>query len=184
MKNLCNVMMNLNSPSNGLGGQLRPPPQQFNMPPAHTLAPYFAAHFGPHVMAAAQAASAASFSTTPVMTSPVNSGHGMNMSPGHLSSSGSSSGNSTGNSLGNSSITSASTISSPEAEMDKMNKGEKMTRSHQYKKVRKIISLLETALQTETVFCPSTSEGFVNLDFLLFHENVNKNLQQNETDFR
>ena len=135
MKNLCNVMMNLNSPSNGLGGQLRPPPQQFNMPPAHTLAPYFAAHFGPHVMAAAQAASAASFSTTPVMTSPVNSGHSMNMSSGHLSSSGSSSGNSTGNSLGNNST--ASTISSPEAEMDKMNKGEKMTRSHQYKKVRK-----------------------------------------------
>ena len=144
MNNLCNVMMNLNSPSNGLGGQLRPPPQQFNMPPAHTLAPYFAAHFGPHVMAAAQAASAASFSTTPVMTSPVNSGHGMNMSSGHLSSSGSSSGNSTGNSLGNNSsiASSTSTLSSPEAEMDKMNKGEKMTRSHQYKKVRKITSFL------------------------------------------
>merc|ERR1719183_1116940 len=90
-------------------------------------------------MAAAQAASAASFSTTPVMTSPVNSGHGMNMSSGHLSSSGSSSGNSSGNSLGNNSsiASSTSTMSSPEAEMDKMNKGEKMTRSHQYKKIMK-----------------------------------------------
>merc|ERR1719454_2706599 len=73
------------------------------------------------------------------MTSPVNSGHGMNLSSGHLSSSGSSSGNSTGNSMGNNSsiASSASTLSSPEAEMDKMNKGEKMTRSHQYKKIMK-----------------------------------------------
>jgi hypothetical protein len=55
--------------------------------------------------------------------------------------------------LGNNSSTTSASISSPEAEMDKMNKGEKMTRSHQYKKVRKIISLLETAFQSETVFC-------------------------------
>ena len=135
--------MNLNSPSNGLGGQQPRPPQQFNMAPAHTLAPYFAAHFGPHVMAAA--ASAANFSTTPVMTSPVNSGHSMNMSSGHLSSSGSSSGNSSVNSSANSSGSSTSSamasaissMSSPESE-----KAEKMTRSHQYKKVSVLENLL------------------------------------------
>jgi len=171
MKNLCNVMMNLNSPSNGLGGQLRPPPQQFNMPPAHTLAPYFAAHFGPHVMAAAQAASAASFSTTPVMTSPVNSGgHSMNMSSGHLSSSGSSSGNSTGNSLGNNST--ASTISSPEAEMDKMNKGEKMTRSHQYKKIMK--PLLERKRRARINKCLDELKDIMTAALQAQGENVSK----------
>merc|ERR1740129_1507975 len=126
-------------------------------------------------MAAAQAASAASFSTTPVMTSPVNSGgHGMNLSSGHLSSSGSSSGNSTGNSLGNNSsiASSTSTLSSPEAEMDKMNKGEKMTRSHQYKKIMK--PLLERKRRARINKCLDELKDIMTVALQAEGENVSK----------
>merc|ERR1719400_2763534 len=125
-------------------------------------------------MAAAQAASAASFSTTPVMTSPVNSGHGMNLSSGHLSSSGSSSGNSTGNSMGNNSsiASSASTLSSPEAEMDKMNKGEKMTRSHQYKKIMK--PLLERKRRARINKCLDELKDIMTAALQAQGENVSK----------
>merc|ERR1711935_841873 len=117
-------------------------------------------------MAAAQAASAASFSTTPVMTSPVNSGHSMNMSSGHLSSSGSSSGNSTGNS------STASAISSPEAETDKMNKGEKMTRSHQYKKIMK--PLLERKRRARINKCLDELKDIMTAALQAQGENVSK----------
>jgi len=162
------MIMNLNSPPNGLGGQQRP--QQFNMTQAHTLAPYFAAHFGPHNLSAmAAAASAANFST-PVMTSPVNnSGHGLNMSSGHLSSSGSStSGNS---SSGNSSLasTSSSSISPPEADMSK---AEKMTRSHQYKKIMK--PLLERKRRARINKCLDELKDIMTAALQAQGENVSK----------
>merc|ERR1712223_1120496 len=161
-------IMNLNSPPNGLGGQQRP--QQFNMTQAHTLAPYFAAHFGPHNLSAmAAAANAANFST-PVMTSPVNnSGHGLNMSSGHLSSSGNStSGNS---SSGNSSLasTSSSSISPPEVDMSK---AKRMTRSHQYKKIMK--PLLERKRRARINKCLDELKDIMTAALQAQGENVSK----------
>merc|ERR1739848_693396 len=140
------------------------------MTQAHTLAPYFAAHFGPHNLSAmAAAASAANFST-PVMTSPVNnSGHGLNMSSGHLSSSGNStSGNSSsGNSLLAS--TSSSSISPPEADMSK---AEKMTRSHQYKKIMK--PLLERKRRARINKCLDELKDIMTAALQAQGENVSK----------
>merc|ERR550534_3292947 len=96
----------------------------------------------------------------------------MNMSSGHLSSSGSSSGNSLGNSLGNNSSTTSASISSPEAEMDKMNKGEKMTRSHQYKKIMK--PLLERKRRARINKCLDELKDIMTAALQAQGENVSK----------